>query len=306
MLAEVSKAFSPTFLVGHLLPSILFVAFVKFVLGMPAQPSLVIFLESLKSADDIVDIGVLGLLLGIFLATLNRDLVQFYEGYWLGGVFKFRFAIGWDLVNERLRYDRLTAELAAAQSGTSGIQIQLAQGFPERRDLVLPTRFGNTIRAFERYSSVAYGFEAVEGSNRLDPLMEEHVRTAISWSKMKLDFWINVGSLSLFAPFVWWWGVWQPSACVVAGSLVAAVVACFLAIHMARRAAYEWGVNMKSGIDLTLPKLAKTLGYDIPEDAAEQRRFWTALTQHFLLRDDRTLALLAPYRAKKPPEEEKD
>ena len=305
MLAEITKAFAQTFLIGHLLPAILFVAFAKYVLGMTENESLTAFLEGLKAADNAVDIGVLGLILALLLTTMNRQLIQIFEGYSLGRAFTIRFKIPHPSINERRRFDELTKKLSEAETGRSKIQYALAMGFPERRDLVLPTRFGNVIRAFERYSSVAYGFEAIEGSNRLSPLVAESASNAIAWSRSKLDFWINVSFLALIAPFVWWWGTSAPSAAAIALALVIGLAAALAAIYIARYAAYEWGVNVKASIDLTLPRLAETLGYEVPLDATQQREFWTRLSQHFLLRDDRTLQMLQPYRRKETPKKPK-
>ena len=302
MLSEISKSFTQTFLIGHLLPAILFVAFAKFALGAAPARDLAAYLASLTEADKIADIGVFGLVLALVLVTFNRQLIQIYEGYSLGKLLNIRFHLRCTPINERRRMALLRRQIMTTDRGYSRFQVALAREFPERRSLVLATRFGNTIRAFERYSAVAYGFEAVEGTNRLVPLMEESVSAAIAWAKSRVDFWVNVSFLSLVAPILWWWGDAAPSLPGVAIPLIAGIAASVVAIHLARQAAYEWGVNVKAGIDVTLPKLAETLGYSVPLDAVDQRRFWILLSQHFLLRDRRTLQLLQPFRSKDPPE----
>ena len=301
MFAELSKSFAKTFLVGHLLPAILFLIFAKLCFAVADGTTFRAFFENLKKVDDLVDVTLFGLFLALLLATINRELIRVYEGYSLGKLFGFRFWIPWALVNERLRHKELTDGLASAGKKLGILQYAIAKSLPERANQVLATRFGNTIRAFERYSNVSYGFEAVEGTNRLTPLMDESVRDAISWAKSKVDFWVNLSFLSLFGPLVWWLAMPAMECREIAVAIAIALAASVLAIHLARQAAYEWGVNIKSGIDLTLPKLATTLGYAVPVDADEQRKFWKALSQHFLLRSDQSLGLLQPYRHVDPP-----
>jgi hypothetical protein len=311
MFAEISKSFAQSFLVGHLLPAILFVAFAKFVVGYSESQGLIVFFEHLSKAENLADLGIFGVILGLLLSTINRELIRFFEGYGALNPFRLLFLIPHARVNERLRFQRLDSRIDElsdqAENPQAGketlfdlgaLQVRFAGEFPESERLVLPTRFGNTIRAFERYSDVAYNFEAIEGTNRLSPFVEEAMRSEISWVKSKVDFWVNISVLLVASAILWAAIVRAPVACTVPIALPIGLAAAYVPIILARHAAFEWGVNVKASIDLALPKLAETLGYEIPIEAEKQQQFWRLLSQHFLLRDATTLHDLQVFRKK--------
>ena len=172
----------------------------------------------------------------------------------------------------------------------------LASTLPDNRKAVLPTRFGNTIRAFEAYSRVVYGFESVEGFNRVEPFIPDSLKDAVSAAKSRMDVWINFSVLAvLFAvlALLEFNGVALCRKLWLVGAVVLFVGAT---MHLARAAAYTWGVAIKSGVDIGLPKLAEDMGFELPSKGEDQHAFWLLLSQHFLLRDNRTLALLDSYR----------
>src|SRR5215472_6552089 len=67
-----------------------------------------------------------------------------------------------------------------------------ASAFPEALDLVLPTRLGNVMRAYERYSDVVYEIEAIVLWPRLFMIIPEEVRDRIRESEGLLHFSINM------------------------------------------------------------------------------------------------------------------
>jgi hypothetical protein len=317
MISEITKSFAKAFLVGHLLPAILFVAFAKFAVGYAGSTGLVVFFKNLSEANNLVDLGVFGLILGLLLSTLNREIIRVFEGYGTINPFKLRQFIPCSYLNEKRRFLRLDKRIETlsdlvTQPGATAdtwtelgtLQTRFASDFPEKERQVLATRFGNTIRAFERYSSVAYKFTAIEGTNRLNAFIDETTREDVAWAKSKVDFWVNISVLSLLAVLVWIFFGPSPAAAAAPLALPAGLLVAFGAIKLARHAAYEWGVSVKSSIDLALPKLAEGLGYDLPVEANRQQMFWSRLSQHFLLRDATTLHDLEEFR-KKPADDGK-
>ena len=56
-----------------------------------------------------------------------------------------------------------------------------------------------------------------------------------------------------------------------------ALVFSWLFAQWARGAAYEWGIMVKSAVDLYLPDLSQKLGYKLPENHSERREFWNII-----------------------------
>src|SRR5712692_4078105 len=73
----------------------------------------------------------------------------------------------------------------------------LAERFPPEEDQLLPTAFGNTIKAFETYPDVMYGFDAIEGWTRLLAVIPKDYRELIETTKAETDFWVNLWFISL-------------------------------------------------------------------------------------------------------------
>lgn len=47
------------------------------------------------------------------------------------------------------------------------LKLEIVESFPDQERWLLPTSFGNTIRAFEVYPRVMYGIDSIIGWNRL-------------------------------------------------------------------------------------------------------------------------------------------
>lgn len=183
-----------------------------------------------------------------------------------------------------------------------------ASTLPEDLDSVLPTRFGNRIAAFEAYSRVVYGFDAIEGIERLQPHIQASQAESEAGSKSRVDLWVNLAALAcvwfLFILYLTWGPGPSPLAWCLRDIVVAGICVfpfAFVAMLLATEAAFAWGATVKACIDLSLDKLAEDLGYVVPKAAEEEQEFWRTLSQHFLLRDPGTLSDLEKYRKKAPP-----
>src|SRR4029079_17509458 len=69
---------------------------------------------------------------------------------------------------------------------------RMAGDFPDDEASVLPTKFGNTIRAFEVYSRVVYGIESIYGWSRLLGVGPADYPEMMDNEKAQVDFWVNV------------------------------------------------------------------------------------------------------------------
>jgi hypothetical protein len=173
MLGTLPKLADKAFVLGFLLPVFLFFGCGLVLLSdIKAISSL---LEKLTQQDAWAKLAYLAIFvwtLSILMMMLNRLLYRMLEGYlWpLSN-------IQWLKTRQLTEFDRLTEGLKklgdewtqAQKAGKSferqrehdAIEMQLVGAFPTEREFVLPTRFGNAIRAFEFYSKEVYGADSI-------------------------------------------------------------------------------------------------------------------------------------------------
>jgi hypothetical protein len=309
MLGELPKLFGKAFAIGFFLPA---AAFMLAVLGLSAEFGYsAAVIPSLHQTDTLgaaVSIFVIWMG-GVTLMALNRPIIRFFEGY---GEFKnpLRLFIGTkrqkfdQIIKKRDELERefIMANLAHARFPSDKANLyrrmllRLAREYPDRRDLVLPTDFGNRLRAFEVYSRVVYGLEGIDGWTRLIAVIPTDYRQAIEDSKAKMDFWVNLWAggwvlVALYCAFGSLQGVmrdlWIP--------FLAAGVA-YLTGRGALMATGEYGVLVMSAFDLFRGDLCKKLGLEMPSTIEEEREMWTALSQTMVYRSGDAAQRLSRFR----------
>jgi len=170
-----------------------------------------------------------------------------------------------------------------------------ARSMPSTMADVLPTDFGNAIRAFELYSRDIYGADGVWVWLRLGTVIPKDVVEQIQDSRTQIDFLINcclysfvVAALALgriiyathqqlmtSSPIALWLAVGA------GGSL-----ATYLFYRWAVSRVPAWGDWVMTAFDCYLPALAKQLGYELPPTEKERVAFWTAFSQQLIFRRD--------------------
>jgi hypothetical protein len=161
--------------------------------------------------------------------------------------------------------------------------------YPEQRHLVLPTRFGNVLRAFEIYPGTVYGVESIHAWPRLLAVIPKDYQIILADARAPVDFFVSLVFVSFFVGTV----SLIRSAVAVAGGTgalkamefgsagVVAFVMCRFFYLAAVSSAITWGEIVKSAFDLYLPSLANAMGYALPETLEERRCFWDALASQF-------------------------
>jgi hypothetical protein len=161
-----------------------------------------------------------------------------------------------------------------------------AEQFPTRRESLLPTAFGNAIRAFETYPYKMYGIEGTRGWTRLLAVIPKDYRELIDDGKAQMDFWVNLWAVSvlyiltycLYGVLV---GPWE-----LLWTTIPALVLAFLASSAAKRAAIGWGSSVKASFDIFLPDLRAKLELPFPTDIRNEREQWNRFSKAFLYADD--------------------
>jgi len=315
------------FVIGYFLPTAALVAIIYGLLtglGFPAS-----WFASLSTNDPLVGttlIAVGAWLIAIVLLAANRSIYRLMEGYggilnpvsWLGFVQKRRYK---QLLTRIANLDKQflgvrnfwkeQADLAGSSQARvmSGIRQQRAkllrrkaEEFPGEESRILPTRFGNIIRAFEDYSRLVYGFEDIQGWDRLLTVIPTDFRNLIDNVKAQTDFWVNLWFVSCVTLVVYVGGVvwiltlgtsiydkrydghwqsllWSSTLWYLAGAIVLGLFASW----GAKRTAVEWGNVVKAAYDTFLPELAQKLGFR--PDVVHKKDPWVSFSRLIIYHD---------------------
>jgi hypothetical protein len=239
-------------------------------------------------------IGLISWMIGILLLGANRSIYRFLEGY--GKYNPLKLLLGFEkrqYDRENKKLDDLDAEFNKLQESGEKIPHELrvkrnqltqrlAERFPDEPGWILPTSFGNIIRAFEVYSRVVYGIEAIQGWNRLLAVIPKDYRELVDDAKSQVDIWVNLGILSV--AFVGQYiglsihfksidAIWLPFV---------AIFGAVLAASRANSAAVQWGELVKSSFDVYLPKLRTELA--LADYSDDERTAWIKFSQMIIYR----------------------
>jgi hypothetical protein len=294
MAAGLAKLLEKAFVFGYVVPAIVFLTTLIALFGCPAtvcdatKPETNPFAELTYAALAVYFVAVV-------LMVLNYGLYRLFEGYlppvsWLGIVKTYH--------QQRLRDRKKTiADLGDEDPRAGVLEWQLRKEYPQSEDDVLPTAFGNAVRAFEVYPAETYGADSISIWPRLLTVVSSDYKSLINDAKSAVDLCINLSALAfaiclyalvivvrehtsakvLIAPphagGTWSW--------VALYALVAALVAYRAAISLVP----DWGDQVKSAFDCYLPALAKQMGYNMPIAPSSRRRIWEDLSGHLLYGD---------------------
>ena len=298
MFGELPKLLGKTFLIGYLLPAALTVLALAAVFDFSALTSIYAAgLKLLGSADEKQLAFRLGLLVaviwivGVVLLAINYKLIRILEGY--GATNPARLWKDWSLSifrdlssrHEAIEAQRVDGKVPAQLQSEHGLlRRRLGNEFPERESLILPTRFGNIVRAFERYPQIIYGIEAINMWPRLQAVIPDAYLTMLDEAKAQLDLWVNLwfGGLLVAATAL---GIMIYSGdCTIAVVILAALALACAFAKVAQDAAGQWGALVKGAFDLYRGPLCEQLGFEMPRSIAFERSMWTAVSQAVLYR----------------------
>jgi hypothetical protein len=295
MFSELPKLLDRNFVLSFFLPTVVFTSVNLYFVNIYVPINIVSFLLQ----DLLVGTSLIGLvvwLISVVLLVNNRDLYRLLEGY--GALNPARLLKRWQLysfhkLNNKI--DELNAQYLMSLESSSpfppekraernAVLRKLSESFPDAERWILPTAFGNVIRAFEVYPRVMYGFESIDGWSRLLAVIPDHYRSLIDDAKSQVDFWVNI--LILFSVlvieyiiFIFLYGAdfnWV--------LLVSFFVVIYFASYRARHMAIDWGDMVKSAVDLYRFDLVEKLGISPPKDRKEERRIWENFSQSIVYR----------------------
>jgi hypothetical protein len=234
---------------------------------------------------------------GVFLLASNRLLLRTKEGYGLLQNPKSPF-----LRYQKWRWERLkssvekvdqeidTHEQLGRETPSDLIRREirlhrkLAEDFPDRDEFVLPTAFGNTIRAFETYPRRMYGISAVRGWSRLIAVIPSEFMERLESSKTQVDFLVNLWCLSIVFALECLCVAMSTGSPVPVWIAGVSVLIAFLFSRRARSAAAGWGELVCGSFDVYLPELKTKLGFD-QIHGRDERDIWQSFSRAIIYRN---------------------
>jgi hypothetical protein len=181
------------------------------------------------------------------------------------------------------------------------LRLELLARYPTDEAHVLPTAFGNVLRAFEVYPREVYGADAIPVWLRLAAVVPKDHAAQVNGARAQVDCFVNIAFLAfglvlaaLVGAAVHTIGAaMDDGAAAAAGDppwvrqAVAAAVAfavSLLSYRWAVARAAAWGEAVKAAFDCYLPALIGQLGYAVPPTEAERRAFWEQFNDRMLYR----------------------
>jgi hypothetical protein len=290
MLSSVSKLADKAFVMGFLLPALLAVFTAVNVFHCPPWFHELCTPSEKNPFADLTYIALVVWFLAVLLLAVNYWAYRLLEGYlpplsWLAPLrdwHKRRFT---DLTAERARLRELGIMREASR-----IKTFLINRYPSRVEQVLPTAFGNAIRAFEMYPSDIYGADSISLWPRLGSVIPSSFQAIVNDARAQVDFFVNVCCLSLLLgaaaviKLVAEWGgtrfaAWPEDGTQLATTAIVASAISAAAYVWSIGRVTDWGNLVKTSFDCYLPALAKQLGYVLPSSEADREQFWRDVGQ---------------------------
>jgi hypothetical protein len=284
-MVDFPKLFDRNFIVGFFLPLAVFLATVS---SFAEAIGVHVDTKGFVTANPFLS-GFIVWLGAVFLLGINRQIVRTFEGY--GKYNPVRLWKPIELGSFNRLHDRISRlEKDFFEAGTEEAKDRirserskllgvLAERFPESASLLLPTAFGNVLRAFEVYSREIYGFEAICGWSRLVAVVPKDYRELIDSAKAQVDFWLNLWSLSSLFFVVSLLIIYSLNAWRAIGFPISVIIIWWIASRCARSSAAQWGEMIKAAFDVFLPSLRKQLGFEKIMSRTEERAMWEEFSQ---------------------------
>jgi hypothetical protein len=286
-LTDVTGVFSRYFVVGFFLPA--YVALVSLWLSassdfLPDQ------LEEYSQAGQLAILGGVALIAGLVLSGLNYYIIQWFEGYplerterWpvLGLAYKAAIA------GQSQQFDRLTKIWHDENRNPAERQDAawcLDRFYPEARELLLPTRVGNAIRAFERHSNIRWGLDSVTLWPRIEGLLSSSERDVLMESKTNFNVFINAsfGAVLVGALLIVDGVLHAPQRPLYWLLYAIPFVFAYLLYRAAIGPTTDWGDSVRSGFDLHRLEIYEKLGVRAPRSFSDERDIATRVNQALL------------------------
>jgi hypothetical protein len=280
---DITGIFSRYFLVGFFLPA----SFSWLILWATASHS---YVPHDFAADTItaklVTLGVLALLTALALSGLNYSLMRFFEGYPLvtcKDAPLVRAMYCRLLKRQQKRFDRIRGKkendkMDGMARGRAAWELD--RSFPANRTRILPTSFGNAVRAFESHADARYGLDDVVAYPRIEMLMTKTAREPLIEARIDVNVSMNavIGAILVGIALLVDEAVHRPQPWELSWMYLAPFFLAYLLHLPMTGAAIRWGAEVRAAIDLHRLELYERLGVRTPASPSDERKIATAVS----------------------------
>lgn len=256
------------------------------------------------------------ILIGYTLTALNTFVLKVFEGYVSLPPFSRVTRAGYarkarELIEERdrvkaallhleqkkLRTVEEEQSLATLRNDYYALVVAYDQHYPPPNTEIMPTRFGNILKASEAYSGTRYGIDGVEFWTRLWHVIPASYRQGIDDARNELSFLVNMAALSIVF-FVLCIGAIVLSSpapghlnvdAFLANSMrymlagTGAIVSIWFFNEAALFSVGDFGMMIRSAYDLFRFDLLEQFHLEHPKNSVDEFKVWKNLGQLIVL-----------------------
>jgi len=215
----------------------------------------------------------------IVTQSLRFPVLRFMEGYWVWpfnyltvGIAEFRKRY-FQSQYSQLRKLKDVEQAGKLKENEIGYLMQLEQWAhwnPVKKEDLLPTAFGNILRAREQSPERKYGLDAMICWPRLWFLLPENVRSDLEGARISLDRLVEL----------WFWGllflVW---AIITPWAIALSLIWMFFAYSIALQSAKVYGELLEAAFDLYRLLLYDASNWARPTNIEKEKEFGKQLTE---------------------------
>lgn len=289
MFGDLAKSFGRSFLLGNLVPVVLFVSanILLVAFGILTMPQWWIGWQDLgiKYLDHkIAILFLLAVFIALGLQQFRVPLIQLYEGYfgreWFP-LLKRRVS-----AYERMYIQRIKEIEERRKKGedTTLMEFTLSREFAHRGN-ILPTKLGNIIRAFEYYAHRTYNIDPITGWSRLTAVIPSSYKEEIEKAEVDFNFALNLSFLVAVLGIECFVMAILPGRPLRIWSFIVSV-GCFALSYSLYCSscsyAQWWGEYARSAFDLYRFDLLKQIGVSVPSQGMtlrEEKGIWARLQE---------------------------
>ncbi len=218
-----------------------------------------------------------------FLAIQTGNLIRIFEGYW------GEHGLGKRLSKSGSQHQYTRWKKYDKNDDFDFEYLYYHYPYTEEPDDLLPTQFGNALKAAETYSSDPgrYGMDGVFFWSRLYEILPSQMRDDLDAAQSSMEFMVTVSVLGWFFAFV--------SALYLGFNLSLNLIAWIVFVgggasigsisyNSAVETAVNYGVTVRSAFDLYRLDLLDKLGMTMPASRQEEVSIWQNLGQQLYRR----------------------
>ena len=272
-LSDIAGVFSRYFIVGFFLPAFFAIVAISQTVDAAMLPAVY---NHASGGAQVAIVGGAALALGLVLLGLHYQVLRLYEGYPLAARrswFVIRLLYGLMIWHQRRRFRR-----AVRASGDFDASWRLDRRFPHNpknptdESLLLPTSFGNAIRAFERHSFIRWHLNAIAAWPYVENLLSDHESDVLSDARGDVAFFINTSLLAILTGLALLFDMLHYESSPSKFFLLIPLAIAIVAYHAAVGSAISWGEVVRACIDSHRLQMYTTLGLRAPTSIKDEEQ----------------------------------